>query len=209
MADAKRVSKDDTACPFCAEKIDRDATRCHWCRREVAGLMPTHGDRCPACLQKIEVAALLCRHCGESFVSIEAIIGSSLAVEQRSSGYTEKRPCSGCGGGTAGIFAKSAQPFLGKSVQPVVAGSDRSPDSNVVSVPLGQLLRERSLTGPITVAVPMSGGRGGVGVGGLNEWECSWSLKLVPCDICIPGTSICWGDYCFDLTLDCSGSIRG
>jgi hypothetical protein len=208
MADAKPASK--TACPFCAEKIDRDATRCHWCRSEVAGLIPTHGDRCPACLQEIELAALLCRHCGESFVSIEAIIRSPLAAEQRSSGYTEKRPCSGCGGGPAGIFAKSAQPFLaGQPVQPVVAGPETHPSSNVVSIPLGQLLRERSLTGPISVAVPMRGGRGGVGVGGLNEWECHWRLKLVPCDICIPGTDICWGDYCLDLDVECSGSSSG
>jgi DNA-directed RNA polymerase subunit RPC12/RpoP len=186
MPAARPASKDDIACPFCAEKIDRDATRCHWCRREVAGLTPTHGGRCPACLQEIKDAALLCRHCGASFVSIQAIIGRSLSAEQQ-------LPCVGCGSGTAGIYAKS--------VRPVVAGAAAQPSGHAVSIPLAQLLTERSLSRTTSMAAPDKPGGGGGGS------TCHWFIRLVPCTLCFPGTNWCWEDTCLEIGLDCSGEF--
>jgi hypothetical protein len=192
------ASEEEIACPFCAEQIDRDATRCHWCRNEVAGLTPTHGGRCPACLQEIKAAALVCRHCGESFVPIQAIIGRSLSASQQPcgcSGHAEQRPCVGCGGGTPGIY--------GKSVQPVVASSAAQPGGHTVSIPLAQLLNERSLSRTTNMTADDQKGGGGGGGGST----CHWSIKLVPCTLCFPFTNYCWEDTCLEIGLDCSGSF--
>ena len=177
------------ACPFCAEEIDRDATRCHWCRNEVAGLTPTHGGRCPACLKKIKAAALVCHHCGQVFVSMQAIREGSLSA---SLGYAEKRPCGGCGGGISGTSSKL--------VQPVSVSSATRPGGHTVSIPLSQLLTERSLSRTTSVPADDRGGGGG-------GTTCQWRIRILPCTCCIPGTNICWDDYCLDIYLDCSGSI--